>query len=157
MSMNVQGGRKTISEMNVIPLVDVVLVLLIMFMVAAPLIAQGVVVSLPQVRGEAIEDEEPKLILAVDVDRRIYIGETEVALRELEEKLRYNARVQREREVYLHAHRDLPYGFVVEVMAIARRAGVEALGMITDPLGRSPEQDSPSARGEAETGADQGD
>ena len=136
------------SEMNVIPLVDVVLVLLIMFMVAAPLIAQGVAVSLPQVRGEQIEDEEPKLILAIDHERRIYIGETEVALAELEEKLKYNARVQRERELYLHADRDLPYGFVVEVMAISRRAGVEALGMITDPLDRRPEppgRDNPPA------------
>ncbi len=126
------------SEMNVIPLVDVVLVLLIMFMVAAPLIAQGVAVSLPAVRGDPIEDETPKLILAIDHERRVYIGETEVALEELEEKLKYNARVQRERELYLHADRDLPYGVVVEVMAIARRAGVEALGMITDPLDRGP-------------------
>ncbi len=135
------GGRKTMSEMNVIPLVDVVLVLLIMFMVAAPLIAQGVAVSLPQVRGEPIEDETPKLILAIDHERRIFIGETEVQLADLEERLKYNARVQRERELYLHADRDLPYGVVVEVMAIARRAGVEALGMITDPLDRTPRPD----------------
>jgi biopolymer transport protein TolR len=129
------------SEMNVIPLVDIILVLLIMFMVAAPLITQGVVVSLPDARAQAIEDEEPKLVLAIDHERRIYIGEAEVALADLEERLKHNVRIQREREVYLHADRDLPYGFVVEVMAIARRSGVEALGMITDPLNRRPEDD----------------
>jgi biopolymer transport protein TolR len=136
------GGRRPMSEMNVIPLVDIILVLLIMFMVAAPLITQGVVVSLPDARGQAIEDEEPKLVLAIDRERRIYIGEAEVALEDLEDRLKHNVRIQREREVYLHADRDLPYGFVVEVMAIARRSGVEALGMITDPLNRLPEEDA---------------
>jgi len=121
------------NEINVTPMVDVMLVLLIIFMVTAPLIVQGVKVDLPEARAQSIEDEKPPLVLSIDRDRKIYLGETEIPLEELEIKLGSNARLNKEKELYLHADRTLPYGVVVEVMAIARRAGVETLGMITDP------------------------
>ena len=127
------GSRRAMSDINVTPLVDVMLVLLIIFMVTAPLIVQGVKVDLPEARAQAMEEEDPPLILTVDADQKVFIGETEIPLAELEEKLTANARVQKDKEIYLHADRKLPYGVVVEVMAIAKRAGVENLGMITDP------------------------
>ncbi len=134
MGMGTPGGaRRAMSEINVTPLVDVMLVLLIIFMVTAPLIVQGVKVDLPEARAQPIEDDEPPLILSIDAEQHVYLGETEIPLSELEEKLATNARVQKEKEIYLHADRSLPYGVVVEIMAIAKRAGVENLGMITDP------------------------
>ena len=128
-------GRTTMSEINVTPLVDVMLVLLIIFMITAPLIQQGVKVNLPEAKAAPVEAQEKKLVLSVDAQKRVFIGEAEVPLESLEEKLRSNAKAQADKEVYLHADRDIPYGVVVEVMAAAQRAGIDNVGMITDPMG----------------------
>lgn len=128
-------GRTTLSEINVTPMVDVMLVLLIIFMVTAPLIQQGVKVNLPDAKAAPIEAKDKKVVLSVDAQKRIYIGEVEVAIAELEEKLKTNAKVQADKELYLHADRDVAYGTVVEVMAAAQRAGIPNVGMITDPFG----------------------
>jgi biopolymer transport protein TolR len=127
------GGRSTMSEINVTPMVDVMLVLLIIFMVTAPLIQQGVKVNLPEAKAAPVEASEKKLVLSIDMQKRVYIGEAEVALDELEKKLAANAKAQSDKEVYLHADRDVPYGVVVDVMAAAQRAGITNVGMITDP------------------------
>lgn len=128
-------GRTTMSEINVTPMVDVMLVLLIIFMVTAPLIQQGVKVNLPETKAAPVEATEKKLVVSIDKGKRVFIGETEIALAELEEKLKTNAKAQKDKELYLHADRDLPYGVVVDVMASAQRAGVTNVGMITDPMG----------------------
>ncbi len=138
MAMSSSGsGRQTLTEINVTPLVDVMLVLLIIFMVTAPLIQQGVEVNLPQARAQQVKAEEQKLVLSVKADKSLYLGTDDkparIALDDLEEKLRANARVARDRELYLMADRSLPYGYVVEVMAAVQRAGVTNLGMITNP------------------------
>ncbi len=132
-----RGPRGAMSDINVTPLVDVMLVLLIIFMVTAPLITQGVPVDLPKAAAEPLEGTEKKLVLSLTKDRRIFLGKNEdnpIPLDELEAKLGANARLQRERELYLHADRALDYGFVVDVMAAVKRAGVEKLGMVTDPV-----------------------
>jgi biopolymer transport protein TolR len=136
MSAN-KGGRSTLSEINVTPMVDVMLVLLIIFMVTTPLIQQGVKVNLPETKAAPVEADEKKLVVSIDVNKKVFIGEAEVALEEFEEKLKANAKAQAEKEMYLHADRDLPYGVVVDVMAAAQRAGVTNVGMITDPMGAS--------------------
>ncbi len=128
-------GRTTMSEINVTPMVDVMLVLLIIFMVTAPLIQQGVKVNLPETKAAPVESPEKKLVVSIDASKRVFIGEAEVKLSELEEKLKTNAKAQADKELYLHADRDLPYGIVVDVMAAAQRAGVNNVGMITDPVG----------------------
>jgi biopolymer transport protein TolR len=133
MGSNRGGGRVTMSEINVTPMVDVMLVLLIIFMVTAPLIQQGVKVNLPEARAAPVEAAEKKLVLSIDAQRRIYIGEAEVPVDELEKKLASNAKAQADKELYLHADRDVPYGVVVDVMAAAQRAGITNVGMITDP------------------------
>ena len=121
------------TDINVTPLVDVMLVLLIIFMVTAPLIQSGVKVDLPRASAQQMEHAEEKLVLKITRDRRIFLGDVEISPADLEAKLSTNARVQKDKELYLHADRSLPYGQVVEIMATARRAGVESLGMITEP------------------------
>ena len=126
-----KGGPK--SDINVTPLVDVMLVLLIIFMVTAPLIQSGVKVDLPRAQAQQMEHAEEKLVLKITHDRKIYLGDTAVDPSRLEQLLLSNARVQKDKEIYLQADRSLPYGLVVQIMATARRAGVESLGMITEP------------------------
>jgi biopolymer transport protein TolR len=131
------GGRSSLTEINVTPLVDVMLVLLIIFMVTAPLIQQGVQVNLPETRARSIDAVEQKLVLSIKADRSLWLGAGDDAARipmdRLEELLRSNARVQREKELFLMADKTLPYGLVVEVMAAAQRAGIANVGMITNP------------------------
>ena len=137
MSAGKGGGRATLSEINVTPMVDVMLVLLIIFMVTTPLIQQGVKVNLPETKAAPVEADEKKLVVSIDLQKRVFIGEAEVPFAEFEEKLKANAKAQKEKEMYLHADRDLPYGTVVDIMAAAQRAGVTNVGMITDPMGAS--------------------
>ena len=129
------SGRGSLSEINVTPLVDVMLVLLIIFMVATPLIQQGVKVALPQTRAAQLPAREAKLVLSIDANKRIVLDDVEIPPAELEDKLKANARLQAEKELYLKADRTLPYGYVVSVMAAIQRAGIDNLGMITDAAG----------------------
>jgi biopolymer transport protein TolR len=94
-------------------------------------------VNLPETKATPVDASDKKIVLSIDKARHVFIGEVEVQLNELEEKLRTNAKVQQEKELYLHADRDLAYGVVVEVMAAAQKAGVANLGMVTDPMGAS--------------------
>ena len=136
MGMNTGGskGRAPLSEINVTPLVDVMLVLLIIFMVSAPLLSTGVTVDLPSARAPAMEMQNEKLLLTVTNDQKVYLGENEVPYDRLEQVLMTNARLQTEKELYVQADEDVPYGFVVKVLAIVRRAGIEKLGLVTDPV-----------------------
>ncbi len=131
-------GRQTLTEINVTPLVDVMLVLLIIFMVTAPLIQQGVEMNLPDARAKPVKAEEQKLVLSIKGDKSLWLGTSEDAARipyaALEDKLRANARLQKDHEVYLMADKNLPYGYVVDVMATLQRAGVVNVGMITNPV-----------------------
>jgi len=140
-------GRQTLTEINVTPLVDVMLVLLIIFMVTAPLIQQGVEVNLPEARAKAIDAEEQKLVLSVKADRSLWLGTTgdpaRVPHAALEERLRANARAEKDRTLFLMADRALPYGFVVDVMATVQRAGITNVGMITNPMGSPPRSAAP--------------
>ncbi len=137
------SGRQTLTEINVTPLVDVMLVLLIIFMVTAPLIQQGVEVSLPEARAKTVEAEEQKLVLSIKSDKTLWLGTSEdaakIPLDRLEERLRANVRAQTDRELYLYADKALPYGFVVDVMATVQRAGIVNVGMITNPSPARPE------------------
>ena len=124
----------TMSEINVTPLVDVMLVLLIIFMITAPLMQQGVEVDLPKTRAELMENKaQQPLELRITKDRKIFIGKTEIPYAQLEEKLKYNERLKKERKLDLAADRTLPYGFVVDIMATVRRAGIEQVGILTEP------------------------
>ena len=128
------GSGRPMADINVTPMVDVMLVLLIIFMVTAPLIQQGVPVQLPQTRAQALEVQENQAVLTLTRERRVFLGKVEIPFAELRQKLDGNMKLQHDRQLYLHADRDLAYGVVVDVMAIMRDAGVENLGLVTDPL-----------------------
>jgi biopolymer transport protein TolR len=136
MSMSTGGGRETgtLSDINVTPLVDVMLVLLIVFMVTAPMIQTGVDVDLPDAKAQTVPDESGKLIVTMTKDKRVFIGRMEIPFADVETKLKSNAKLQSDREVYLHADTNLSYGDVVKVMAAIKLAGGDKMGLITDPL-----------------------
>ena len=147
------GPGAPMSEINVTPLVDVMLVLLIIFMITAPMIGRGVELDLPRAKAQAMEVDESKLVMTIDAERRVFLGESEVPHARLEEALANNARLKREGELYLKADKDIPYGFVVQVMAIIKKAGVPKLGMITDPVeGSWPPPDAPPPSAEQPEG-----
>lgn len=122
------------SEINITPFVDVMLVLLIIFMITAPMIGRGVELDLPKAQAQAMDVDESKLVMTIDADRRVFLGETEVPHARLEEALLNNDRIKREGELFLKADKNIPYGFVVQVMAVIKKAGIPKLGMVTDPV-----------------------
>ncbi|MBI4634454.1 MAG: biopolymer transporter ExbD [Deltaproteobacteria bacterium] len=126
------GGR-VFSDINVTPLVDVVLVLLIIFMVTAPMLQMGIDVNLPRVKSKSIDVTEEKLVLTVNSAREIFINRNKTSLTDLGVKLENIFANRIDREIFLRADRSVPYGFVVEVMSEVRKAGVDKLGMITEP------------------------
>ena len=135
MAFSSGGGKGPLSEINVTPLVDVMLVLLIIFMVSAPMMTTGIDIDLPKTRAPRMEMEEEKLLLSITKDQKVMLGETEVPYDKLEEALTTNDRLQREKELYIQADETVPYGFVAKVMALVRRGGIEKVGLVTDPLG----------------------
>jgi biopolymer transport protein TolR len=133
MAFSNDSSRRVMSDINVTPMVDVMLVLLVIFMVTVPLIQQGVQVDLPRTKAPTIDSAENKLVLSITKDRKVFLGDTEIPYELLKDKLGANARLRSDGELYLHADRGLDYGFVVDVMAIVQSAGVQKLGMITNP------------------------
>lgn len=128
------SGERPMSEINVTPLVDVMLVLLIIFMVTAPMMVQGVQVELPDTNAPTIRDEKEILVLTVTKEKKLFLGDAEIKLQKLKELLKNNAKAQKDKEVFLHADQSLAYGYIVEVMALVRAGGVENIGMVTDPV-----------------------
>ena len=122
------------ADINVTPLVDVMLVLMIIFMVTAPLIQRGVDVDLPPANAQPMPADEDVSVLSITQDQKVFLGDAEIPFEELETKIRLNQKLQKDKELYLHADRNLPYGVVVDVMATLKNAGIENLGMVTDPL-----------------------
>ena len=124
---------RLMSDINVTPFVDVMLVLLIIFMVTAPMMMQGVDVELPQTTAEPLETEKKPLILSIDKHGQVFINDMPMGMEQLGEKLTHIMNNRQDRTVYLRADRDIPYGTVVQVMAATKSAGVESIGMVTDP------------------------
>jgi len=129
------GGKhnELMSEINVTPFVDVMLVLLIIFMVTAPMMIQGLNVDLPEATAKPLDSEKEHLIISINKDQQVYINDFEVTVEFLREKLLKVLQGRTDRDVYLKADKNIPYGIVVQVMAEIKGAGVEQLGMITEP------------------------
>jgi biopolymer transport protein TolR len=133
--MQLQGSSKRLlSEINVTPLVDVMLVMLIIFMVTAPMMKHGIDVNLPQTTAKPIKSDEERLIITVRKDGRVFIDDIETPLGTLGEKLQHIFSNRTNKEAFLRADAGIPYGRVVEVMAEIKRAGVNKLGMVTEPV-----------------------
>jgi biopolymer transport protein TolR len=131
-TQDTRGVGATLAEINIIPLVDVVLVLLLIFMLTAPMMYRGIDVNLPKSAGKPTAVEE-RMVLTVTKDRGIYLNERPVALGALEGQLRDAFRNRSDKVLYLKADAGIAYGVVVETMDRVRRAGVERLGMVTEP------------------------
>jgi biopolymer transport protein TolR len=141
--MAMDTGRRTstaLSEINVTPLVDVMLVLLIIFMVTAPLVTQGVEVRLPAAGAPPLGERRDPVLVTITKDRKVFINRTEVRPADLRPRMDaiFKNRAESDREVYLRADSDVPYGVVVRAMADIKRAGVGKLGMVTEPLESTP-------------------
>jgi biopolymer transport protein TolR len=134
MAFSSGGGKQPIGEINVTPMVDVMLVLLIIFMVSAPMMNTGVDVDLPAAQAPQVQLDEEKLLLTVTKDQKVYLGRDEIAFEKLEASLLANERMQREKELYMQADEAVPYGFVAKVIALVKKAGISKLGLVTDPL-----------------------
>jgi biopolymer transport protein TolR len=122
------------SDINVTPLVDVMLVLLIIFMVTAPMMMQGVEVNLPQTTTRPIKTREDPLILTVNKKGEIYLEKYRIKLDGLEEKIKKIFRNRRDKEILLRADKEVPYGFIIKVISRVKRAGIDKLGMVTEPV-----------------------
>jgi biopolymer transport protein TolR len=132
MAFETGSQNSTLSQINVVPLVDVMLVLLVIFMVTAPILQQGVQVDLPQAKAAALSGEEDQLVVAIDKKGTLYLNDKEISIQELGPKLEAVTRLKPDKQVYLRADRSVPYGEVVQVMAAVKIAGVQSLGMITE-------------------------
>jgi biopolymer transport protein TolR len=129
------GGQRissTLAEINIIPLVDVILVLLLIFMLTAPLMHRGIDVNLPKATARPTAVEE-RMVLTLTKEQTIYLNDRPVALAALDSQLRDLFRNRTDRTLYLKADQALQYGVVVETMDRVRRAGIEKLGMVTEP------------------------
>jgi biopolymer transport protein TolR len=130
------GGNNNsfMSDINVTPFVDVMLVLLVIFMVTAPMLIEGVNVSLPEATSEALPAEQDPLIITIDKNNLLYINDYQVTLDFLQEKLIKILDGRVGQEVYLKADKNILYGMVVRVMSEIKGAGIEKLGMVTEPV-----------------------
>jgi len=132
--MHTGDNKKMMSDINVTPFVDVMLVLLIIFMVTAPMMMQGVEVNLPKTETRRIKSQEDPLILTINKKKEIFIETHRIKLDDLEKKAVRIFANRREKEILLRADKDVPYGFVIKVVSRIKKAGIEKLGMVTEPL-----------------------
>ena len=128
------GKKKLMSDINITPFVDVMLVLLIIFMVTAPMMIQGIDVNLPQTEAKEIKTKEDPLILTVDKNMKISIEKSKIEMAELDDKLASIFKYRNNKDLLLRADKDLSWGFVAQVMARVKGAGAEKVGMITEPI-----------------------
>ncbi|MFB0976065.1 MAG: protein TolR [Myxococcota bacterium] len=126
-------ARRANADINITPFVDVMLVLLIIFMVAAPLMQQGIDVDLPETSTQALRVQDNPLILSVKKDGTYFLGKSEIQIENMVSKLEAIFEARASKEIYLRADKAAPYGTVVKAMAAAREAGSDQLGIVTEP------------------------
>ena len=135
MGMSGGGGksRATLSEINITPLVDVMLVLLIMFMVTTPLMQQGIEVDLPKTSASGVEVNDEPFVLVINANQTMTAAKQKIAMSDLRTKMKAIFETRKNKQVYIQADRKVDYGFVAEAMAEVRAAGIFNIGLITVP------------------------
>ncbi len=128
------NDNRFMSQINVTPLVDVMLVLLIIFMVTAPMMIQGVTVNLPQTTSKYLKNDKDPLIISINKNKKIFLENHRIKLNRLELKIKKIFENRDEKGILLRADKEVPYGFVIQVMSKIKGAGIEQLGMVTEPL-----------------------
>ncbi|HZO81354.1 MAG TPA: protein TolR [Candidatus Binataceae bacterium] len=121
-----------VSQINVTPLVDVMLVLLVIFMVTAPIIQQGVEVNVPRIKAAALPGKEQQFVVSITRSQDVYLNDARLTLDQLTEKLQAISGERPDRQVFVRADEDVPYGAVIRTMAAIRAAGIENVGMVTE-------------------------
>ena len=133
-----RGSGSPLSEINVTPLVDVMLVLLIIFMIAAPMLTTGVSADLPKADAPRMDIDQEHPLISIQRDQRIFLFDEEVTLDVLRQRLLTDERIRDVDEVFVQADEQVPYGVVAQVLALVRQAGIGKMGLVTDPLTREP-------------------
>ncbi len=131
--LGANSNQQPLSEINVTPFVDVMLVMLIIFMVTAPLMQQGIDVDLPETTTQALRMRSEPLVVSVNKQGQYFLGRKQVEQAELREKLVAVFEARDSKEIFLRADREAPYGLVVKALAAAREAGATKLGIVTEP------------------------
>jgi biopolymer transport protein TolR len=127
------GSRGLVADINVTPLVDVMLVLLIIFMVTAPMMTQGLNVDLPETTAKALRQEDEPIVVSIKKEGDIYLGKIKVDQKTLLQQLTANSEEKKKKPIYLQADKNVTYGLVASVMADIKTAGFDKLGMVTVP------------------------
>lgn len=128
-----RGRRAALSEINVTPFVDVMLVLLIIFMVTAPLMQQGIEIDLPETKASGVETPSEPFVLSIKSDKKVYIGKVSVPINSLQNKVAAIFKTRNDKQVYIKADQTTPYGIVANVMAEVRAAGIYKIALVTLP------------------------
>lgn len=133
MNNGFESDHRPMSEINVTPFVDVMLVLLVIFMVTAPMMVQGLDVDLPKANAPAIDQKTEELTLTLTKDERVKLGDVEIPKEKLALTLKSNQKLKADKKVLLHADKGLQWGFVAQIMSLLKEAGIENVGMVTEP------------------------
>lgn len=126
-------SRTTLSEINITPLVDVMLVLLIIFMVTAPMMHQGLDVALPETANTGLTVKEDPFVLTISKDSKVLVDKQEMELSTFREKLAAIFENRQDKQIYIQADKDVPYGFVAQIMGEIKAAGISGIGLVTLP------------------------
>ena len=132
--MKLSQDKGPLSEINVIPLVDVVLVLLIIFMITAPMMQQGMNIDIPNVTAKPLPTKDEPQILNITKEQRLILNEKRLGMRELKPAIQLLFANKSNKEIFLRADKDVPYGFVVKCMGVIREAGIGKINIVTKPL-----------------------
>ena len=152
MAISVGRGRRAgFRDINVTPLVDVMLVLLVVFMVTAPLLTTGLRIDLPEVKAASTPVKDARLLISITKEERVLFGEEDVTSH-VDDALKNSARVQQERELYIRADKDARYEIVAKVVAAARNSGVESLNLLVEPVIEDAPEEPIKTKGAAKAG-----
>ncbi|HNS15572.1 MAG TPA: ExbD/TolR family protein [Syntrophorhabdaceae bacterium] len=132
--MKLSQDKGPLSEINVIPLVDIVLVLLIIFMITAPMMQHGMNIDIPNVTAKPLPTKDEPQILNITKEQRLVLNEKKLGMKELKPAIQLLFANKSNKEIFLRADKDVPYGFVVRCMGVIREAGIEKINIVTKPL-----------------------